>query len=122
MTRLDADKFLEDVTGKHAGAYVRSLDAMLIAEATGNAPALRLARRQFKEVVWVSIVMAEVLGATISLQEAAPISNVLTFKNHVCAAGCDRPRMARFAAEPTQTILPRVTFDQAVQDMVTRTP
>ena len=117
MTRLDADKFLEDVTGKHAGAYVRSLDAMLIAEATGNAPALRLARRQFNEVVRVTLGMGEVLGATIALQEAAPIAVQMVF-----AAVGDMRHMMAFAAEPTQTILPRVTFDKAVEDMVTRTP
>ena len=117
MTRLDAGKFLEDLTGKHAGAYVRALDDMMIAAAMGNAPAFRLARLEFNEVLLETLGIGEILGASITLQEAAPIANEMNF-----AAPADRARLAAFAAEPLQTIIPRVTFDEAVQDMIDRTP
>lgn len=117
--RLDVAKFLEDLTGKHARGYAELIGEMLAATATGDRVAMRRTREQFGELVRDTMGTAEVLGASITLQEAAktmsgtPTSAILQ---------ADRRRMAAFAEQPTQSILPRVTFEESVQDMVDRTP
>ncbi len=115
--RLDADKFLEDLTGRHARLYVDLLGNMMIAVAMDNAPGLRMARRELNDLMRETMGTAEVLGASITLQESAQVSHEMKF-----SAFGDATRLLIFANEPTQTILPRVTFEEAVQDMVERTP
>jgi len=118
--KLDAGKFLEDLTGKHARVYVQALADMLVAEATGNRVALLEARQRFRDVVRETMGTAEILGASIVLQDTARGLNDGIEAGMILRG--DRRRMLVFADAPTQTILPRVSFDEAVQDMIDRTP
>jgi SPP1 gp7 family putative phage head morphogenesis protein len=104
---LDATKFLEDLTGKHAKAYTETVQDMLVAMALGQKVALSAARKRLEDVITETMGAAEVLGASIVLREAAKVIE-------------SAPSL--FASTPTQTILPRVTFIEALEDMVTRTP
>jgi len=115
MTRLDAQKFLEDLTGRHARNYTAIVQDMVVAMATGNKPALRDARERMEAVTTETMGTAEILGASISLQAAAKIATPADVARE------SGPLLA-FAASTTQTILPRVTFEEAVQDMIDRTP
>ena len=127
MANLDATKFLEDLTGKHARAYTEAVQDMLIAIAMGNEPKLRAARKRMEEVTTETMGMAEILGATLALRKAGGV--VEQDAREAFSAGGDITLhwdhaldLLTFAVAPIQTILPRVTFDEAVQDMIDRTP
>lgn len=94
---------------------------MVRAVATNNYSQLNDARRRLAEVIADTMGTAEVIGATLALKKAAlwlPSSN-LGFE-------FDASRLAAFASSatevPSQTLVPRVTFKEAVDDMVERTP
>ncbi len=125
MTTLDTARFLEDLTGKHARLYTAAIEDMLIAMALGNKPALSDARRRLGEIITETMGTAEVLGASITLRAAA--REAIDFEPHGqfrLRPRCTAQNLARivFANSETQTILPRVTFLEALEDMVTRTP
>lgn len=140
MTTLETAKFLEDLTGKHARLYTAAIEDMLIAMARGNKVALSDARKRLDKIITETIGTAEVLGASITLRAAAgqigesaaqPIARAEAFRDVCGSAPWSKSSVATraavgelltFAATPTQTILPRVTFLEALEDMVTRTP
>jgi len=99
----EAARFLEDLTGRYARLYTAALGDMLVHMTRGNRPALDDARKRLEEVITATMGVAEVLGARLTLQRAAR------------AIQGDR-----FAKD--QSLLPRVTFDEAVQDMIDRAP
>lgn len=115
--KLDAQKFLEDLTGRHARLYTDLVGDMVVAIAQADRVSLRAARKELEQVTTETMGAAEVLGASIMLQSAAK----LLAQGGQTMRG-DRRYMLAFADEPTQTILPRVTFAEAVQDMVDRAP
>jgi SPP1 gp7 family putative phage head morphogenesis protein len=117
MVRLDADKFLEDLSGKHARNYTSLLSDMLVAMARGNRAQLDAVRKKLEAVISETMGTAEVLGASIVLREAAKVVGS-------GSVGLRNPNflLLTFANTPTQTILPRVTFIEALEDMVSRTP
>ena len=115
---LDAHRFLEDLTGRYARAYTAALTEMMAAKATGIVGAQADARTRLAKVVNETMGIAEVLGASMALRKAsAAIPQVRM--NMADAAGWD---LLRFAAQPLQTLLPRVTLSDAVQEMVDRAP
>lgn len=113
---LDVDRFLEDLTGRHARAYFRAVQDMVVAMATGDRTALSKARRVLADVITETMGVGEVLGASIALRKASKAST----EEGLFRA--DTRTLVAFADAPTQTILPRVTFQEAVDDMVARTP
>lgn len=116
MHRLDADRFLEDLTGRYARIYAEAVHDLYVATVLGDKVAAREARVRLEETMRETMGIGEVLGASLALQKAAAVlREVGAFRE---SAGA----MMRFASEPTQTILPRVTLTEAVQDMVDRTP
>ena len=115
--RFDAEKFLEDLTGRHARLYAQAIDDMLVAKAVGDKIEDRASRLRFENLTRETMGMAEILGASLILQDSAKV----VVEERVEMQG-DTARLTTFADEPSQTILPRVTFTEAVQDMVTRTP
>lgn len=128
MPNLDADRFLEDLTGKHARAYAEQIDALLVALATDNRVARRVARDRLAEVIAETMGTAEVLGASLALQETAKVIGqdapavFSGIRLLTLIKGLGVTEMILFAHAPTQTILPRVTLAEAVEDMVARTP
>lgn len=110
--RLDAHKFLEDVSGRYARVYFGAVQDLIVAVITGNKAAQSDARRALADTMRETMGMSEVLGAMIAFRDAA-------------GAG-DHFRMGEgfeaFNSTPVQTILPRVTFDDAVTDLVQRVP
>ena len=128
---ISADRFLEDLTGKHARLYTAAVMDMLVALAMGNRPQLDDARKRLEDIITETMGVAEVLGATLTLQKAAGLvqSEELRAFKRVAKGGArhtlfpaEHRELARFKDIPTQTILPRVTLTEAVQDMVDRTP
>jgi len=140
VTTLDATKFLEDLSGRHARTYFAVIQDMVVAMAMGNRAKLDAARKRLERVVTETMGTAEVLGASLALREAAkvvgeraskPLAQADLFR-HLCGTAPWAPSsvatraavsdLLTFANEPTQTILPRVTLTEALEDMVERTP
>lgn len=118
--RHDVDKFLEDLTGKHARFYTEAVHEMVVAMAMGNKPALFDARVRLEEIITETMGIGEILGATSVLQRtAALIREEPTTSEAIRTEG---RYLFNFANEKAQTLLPRVTFDEAVVDMVDRAP
>ena len=114
---IDAAKFLEDLTGRHARHYTEHISDMVVAMAVGDKPALSAARKRLEEVITETMGAAEVLGASLMLQRAAQL-----LPSEGLAMQGDAGNLLAFAETSTQSILPRVTFTEAVQDMIKRTP
>jgi SPP1 gp7 family putative phage head morphogenesis protein len=124
MPRLDVDKFLEDLTGRYASPYIEQIQEMVVAMAMGNGPKLEAARKRLAEVARETMGIGEVLGASMALQTAAPLV-VSPFSKSPASVGMwsgSVQACITFADEPTQKLLPRVTFEEAGEDMVQRTP
>ena len=123
MTKLDATKFLEDLSGRYAKPYTEAIQDMLMAEAKLNKPAHLDARTRLEEVIRNTMGTAEVLGASIALQEAAKVvADEPEMEQFAARRDMSRFALGHFAAAPPQAILPRVTFEEAVEDMVERAP
>lgn len=114
---LEVARFLEDVEGRYAGRYRDAVQSLLIATARQSKPAAADARAQMQAVVTETMGIGEVLGATILLRQAA---GVYVAEGAVLRA--DVGRMVAFREASSQTLLPHVTFDESLQDMIDRTP
>jgi len=112
---LQPDKFLEDLSGRYARFYFAAIHDLYVALVSGNKPAAADARERLAELMAETMGAGEVLGASITLRAAARVLGPQAF-------AADRSRLLRFADEPSQTLLPRVTFTEALEDMVDRTP
>lgn len=119
--RHDVDKYLEDLTGRHARFYTAAVHEMVVAMAMGNKPAAHDARVRLEEVITETMGIGEILGATSALQRTAALIREVPEAAPIKLGGDDR-YLFNFAQEKSQTLLPRVTFDEAVLDMVDRAP
>ncbi|MGB0889438.1 MAG: hypothetical protein ACPGWS_04055 [Solirubrobacterales bacterium] len=115
---LDVQRFLEDLSGRYAKAYTSTIEDMMLAKVRDNSAAFDAAGKSMLETVEQTMGIAEVLGATSLLREAAGV----LAGDEGGAFARDKPYLVHFADEPAQNILPRVTLSEAVQDMVDRTP
>lgn len=95
-----ADKILESTGARYARAYFAALQDLYVAKVRGNRPAAADARKALGEAMAATMGAAEIIGARMTL--AAVL------------------RGAKFAAD--QTIIPNVTFAEALDDFVTRAP
>ncbi len=117
---IQPDRFLEDLTGRHARLYTSAIQDMVVAMARGNRVALGDARNRLGEVITDTMAAAEVLGATLTLRRTARILNESS--SAIFRRTWEARYWLQFAESPTSTILPRTTFEEAVQDMVDRAP
>jgi SPP1 gp7 family putative phage head morphogenesis protein len=101
-----ADRIIESRGARFARGYYAAIHDLFVATVDGNRPAALDARDQLQATMAATMAAAELLGAREHLQHFAAL---------------DR-RLARFAAEPSQTILPNVTFQEAVDAFVNRVP
>lgn len=115
--RLDVAKFLEDLSGRYARPYFEAIQDIFAAYVRNNRTALADARRKLERVCTETMGVAEVVGASLALRRAAAV-----YREHGAVLRADREHMLAFDRSDIQTILPRVTFDEAVEDMVARTP
>jgi hypothetical protein len=119
---IDPRKFLDDLSGRHARLYTSNIDELLVAQAMGNRQAYDDTLDRLGDVIRETQGVATIVGATLVLQNAAraiPREAQLASRR---GGEYDEWFLLNFADAPTQTILPRVTFEEAVQDMVDRTP
>lgn len=115
-TQKAIDRFLEDQGGRYARFYFRAIQDLYVAIIRGNEAAARDAKERLQEVTTDTMAIGEVLGATLTLKDTA--AAVSRSGENLRA---DRSHMLAFA-ETEQNLIPRVTFEEAVQDMIDRTP
>jgi len=120
-SRLDISKYLEDVSGRYARGYVEAVDAMFVAEAMGNTAALFQARRDWRDIVTETMGIAEVLGAMTMLKEASDVVRSEPELFHLMAHA-EHATMLRFVNTPTQTLLPSLSFEEALDNLTLRVP
>jgi len=117
---LDVDRFLEDVSGRYARLYKEAIQEMLIFDAMSNRPAFREAEKKLNQTMVQSMGIAEILGASLALRKAAKFKGDEQPGNF--RLWNKRRDLLIFAAQPSNNVLPRVTFQEALDDMVSRTP
>jgi SPP1 gp7 family putative phage head morphogenesis protein len=129
--RLDVERFLEDLTGRYAKPYTEAVGELRVAKATGNRDRYGRARADLEATITETMGVAEVLGASMVLQKAASVHNSADGAFQRWRPWPDNPGtiddaierdLLVFANFQTQTILPRVTLAEAVEDMIDRTP
>lgn len=110
----DIDAILESTAAYYAKPFRVAIQDLLAALVTDNQPAAKDARFALREVMRETMGIAEVVGATQLLRDAA---------EHVQPISGDRERILRFReGEPAQRIVPRVSLTEAITDMIERTP
>lgn len=116
MTDFDIGTVLEDTHTRLAKEYVAAFRDYLVAVVLKNAPQTRDARLRLEEVVRESMGRAEVLGAFSTLRQASKITAPDT------AFKADQSALLNFAGSDVNKILSRVTFVEALEDLVDRVP
>lgn len=102
------DRFFDSTRKKFAKPYADALHELFVARVRNNAPMARDAIERFAKVQRETMGVAEVYGARLALRRAA--------------AAHDLAKNFRREHFGSQTILPRVTLTEALDDMVERTP
>lgn len=110
---IDVERFLTDLSGRYAKPYAGAVSDLIVATVRDNRPAMADARAALDRVMRETMGVAEVLGATLLLQAASKHFEPIALRG-------DRERLIAF--KESQTLLPRVTLSEALDDMVTRTP
>lgn len=109
---LDVERILDDTSGRYSAGLGATVQDLIVAIVFKDRTAGRLAEDQLADLVRETLGIAEVLGAQMMLREAAAV-----LASQKMAA--DRSSLLAFS---TNEIVPRVTFSEAVEDMVTRAP
>lgn len=117
MVSLLIEKFLEDLSGRYARPYFRSIHDLFAAVVRNNREAAADARATLETVVVETTGVGQVLGARLLLAKAARL--IADDRERLRQ---DRHGLIAFADKVAQTLLPSVTFEEAVQDMLDRTP
>lgn len=115
--RLDAELFLEDLSGRYAQPYTDAVQRMVVYKARGDGVRYQSARDDLGETMRQTMGMAELLGASLVLREAAS-----AMAHQRIAMSAHHRDLLQFDAQPTQTIVPNVTFEEAARRLVEATP
>lgn len=115
---LAAQRYLEAIESRFAGAYRAAIEDLLLATATRDGHAADWARKRLERTVTEAMGVGEVLGALVVLQAAAGVK--------IDEGGAKlRAELRSFVAfrdtDPAYA-LPRVSLSEAVGDMVARVP
>ena len=111
---INPERFLEDLSGRYAHEYEDAMLEMAVAIGTGNKGALAAQRERLNNVINDTMGVAEGIGATIALQDAAAL-----IPKEGSSMKADAPYLMAFA---TQNLIPKTTLEAAVQDLVDRVP
>lgn len=105
-------KLLEDLTGRPARMHAAAVQSLFVAKVMDDRVAARAAREELQEVTRDAMGAAEVLGARVTLQNVAEGTGATAMSRRIPDA--------LFGED--QTVLPRVTFEEALEDLSTRVP
>lgn len=112
---LDPTRFLDSMEGRYARHYTEAIGDLIVAMVRENFAAREDARKRLANVIGETMACGEVMGAWMMLRQA---SGVLRTERQLMRA--DTEQMEAF--ESQQTLLPNVTFREALEEMVSRTP
>ena len=104
-------KFLEDLTGRYASSYTEAIHDLYVAVVTDDRVAAAAARERLASATRDTMGMGEVLGARLTLDATAGIVEPVNMRGPTAT-------MLAFA----QDMIPNVTFDESVRNMIERTP
>lgn len=108
--RTLADRILEDQTGRYARPYADAVADLFVAAVRQNGPARKDAVRSLQTVTRETMGVATLAGAMSVLQATE------SFRSASFRRGDPSLRFA------DQVVIPRVTFEEALVDFVTRAP
>lgn len=111
---LDVDRFLESLSGHYARFYTEQVRRLFTSVVFNDKPQRVNAREELAQNIADTMGVAELIGAWNVLREVAKIKNA---RGDVLRG--DRELMLIFADQP---LIPSVTFDEAVEELVTRAP
>lgn len=117
MIELDTLRWVDDLGRRHEQVYRALIGEMLLAVAAGDALALAQARERYEAASTATMGLGEVLGAALVLRGAAGV-----FVDEGLSMRADRERMVAFREDSVQTIVPAVDLQEAIDEMVRRTP
>ena len=101
MSESRVHKLLEDITGRPARLHQAAVQDLLVAIFRNNPETAQDARRRLQEVTRDTMGAAEVLGARVTLSAVGKVN---------------------FRQDSDQSVLPSVTFEEALEDLATRAP
>ncbi len=127
---FEADKFLEDVSGRFAKPYAKALSDLFVARVRGNVFAGRDALAAFANLQRETMAVAEIYGARLALRRASKTiaqAADINFGAEQLGGGervkADLRRLRKdLVTFANQMILPAVTLQEALDDMISRTP
>lgn len=133
---IDITRFLEDRTGRYAKPYAEAVTDMLVALLQDKTQAFKDATARLDKVIRETSGIAAVIGASTALRAAAgamgeSFAAMRLGRGAVASldAGLslsflrrEHYALAMFKDQDTQTLLPRITFVEALEDLVNRTP
>lgn len=112
MNATFIDKLLEDLSGRYAEPYTSAIQDLFAAVVSGNKPAALDAREALARAATETMGIGEILGARLTLEGASRVAEKIGFYR-------DPQSIIAFQ---DQAIVPAVTFEEALEDMVSRTP
>lgn len=112
---LEIDRYLETLNAYHARHYVEVIGEMVVAKAMGKTSEVAALRSRLERIVAETMGIAEVMGASLMLRQAAGVY----IDEYGAALQADLREMVAFKESH---MLANVTFQEALDDMVTRTP
>jgi len=117
----DTDNFIGKIEDARADAYVEAMLDIAVAIHMQNKPHARDARLQLEKLTAETMGLGEVLGASMVFRSSADVAGRdLAFSKEV--GFLVDAHSQYFAGAATDTIIPRFSFADAIQDMVDRTP
>ena len=130
-----ADRILESTGAQYARLYTAAIHDLYVATVRGNRPAAFDARQQLAKVIAATMGAAELIGARMTIAAAFRVKQqhfnargdrVCPACGYLSRAAFDRCTRWRCGAPMTfadeQTIIPKVTLQEALDDFVTRAP
>lgn len=115
--RLDVLRWIDDFEQRMLADYRAAIRDLVMAVAHQSPELQRQASAALDDLIARTMSTAEVLGATIALQQA---SGAYADDWHQFVA--DRGELLTFRDQSAGDVLPRVEFDESIQDMIDRTP
>lgn len=115
--RTDVDRLLESQSEKPSRSYMIGVQDIFVGVVTKDPDRVEDGQRQLGEAMRETMGRAEILGASRILKSAAGIRVAANM-----SAYADRPELRKFAAEEPAVLIPSLTFQEALEDMVQRTP
>lgn len=113
----NVEKILETKSTSPSRLYFAALQDMMLAILFDSPAALTDARNSLNKAMLNSLGVAELIGAADALKLAAQVQ-----RQEGVNLRADTSGLLTFANSPTQTLLPRVTFTEAVENLIARVP